>query len=533
MMFTFILACLAFFTALGFIVYWAFFNDAEDYFYRSLICLVIISIVPILLPIWNDKVFPSSIMCWIAIISSLVAILSVITYVLRYIFDSLNDFDLRLIPFIIPILVSCFVIAYTISPEFLIANLIEIIGCTIGLIGITIAFVSFFSYRKKEKNLKNELFLIEREMRYRYASNSFMEFRNLSKQELLEVEKALTELYMESKRKRLSTSIALGVLKNSEISAELVHKIMKRLFSNDFVEMCSVLSLTEFLEEIMPELYTNKRSYRSYSMDMRYYEDLFQKLRHTINFENNKAIDELNAKLDSLNIFIKKSLKSVASNTGSAEAYGRQNQIRELFHALETPIVTSEMALATLKASFDSLSEPQDTKFARIENALKLIKSILFAYRELTFMNIYSDENTFFSLPDIINSIPGLITKDFNSNILEQRNIPNSIPKYSTNLIVVLLLPLIHNAIEASPSNKQVIVEYSQSDQGSIITIENHCKQTPRQVNLDTEGYSSKGNNHVGSGISIVKRISKSAGVDFVIKVNKNKVYAVLTFPDQ
>ena len=144
-------------------------------------------------------------------------------------------------------------------------------------------------------------------------------------------------------------------------------------------------------------------------MDMRYYEDLYQRLRHTINFENNKAIDDINAKLDTLNIYIKKSLKSATSNTSSAEAHGRQNQIRELFHALETPIATSEMALATLKASFESLSELQDGKFDRIENALKLIKSILFAYRELTFMNIYSDENTFFSLPDIINSIPSLM----------------------------------------------------------------------------------------------------------------------------
>lgn len=529
--FTFVLACLVFLVALGFIIYWDFFGDAEDYFYRSLICLIVMSIVPILLPIWNEKVFSPSVMYWIAIISSTIAILTVVIYVLWYIFDSINDFNLRLTPFIIPILISFFVIFYTIAPEFLESNFLEIISCLLGVIGIVVAFVSFFSYRKRENNLKKELLQREREMRYRCTRGSSIEFRNLSKQEILEVEKVLAELYMVSKNRRLSTSAALDILRDSEISAELVHRIMERLFSNDFVEMCSVLTLTDFLEEILPELYASKRSYRSYSMDMRYYEDLYQRLRHTINFENNKAIDDINTKLDTLNIYIKTSLKSATSNTSSAEAHGRQNQIRELFHALETPIATSEMALATLKASFESLSELQDGKFDRIENALKLIKSILFAYRELTFMNIYSDENTFFSLPDIINSIPSLMTKNLNGNILDQRNIPNNLPQYSTNLIVVLLLPLINNAIEASPENKRVLIEYSQSDKGSIITIENHCKQTPRQVNLDTEGYSSKGNNHVGSGISIVKRISKSAGVDFVIKVNNNKVHAELTFP--
>lgn len=414
----------------------------------------------------------------------------------------------------------------------IISNLIEIICCAIGLISSIFALISFLSYRRKEKNLKIELFQREREIRYRHISNTSMEFRNLSKQELSEIERVLAELYMTAKHKRLSTSIALDILRDSKLSAELVHKIMERLYTNDLVETCSILTLTDFLEELLPELYM-RRSYRSYSMDMRYYEDLYERLRHSINYENNKSFDNLNAKLDSINVYIKNSLKPATSSTSSAEEHGRQNQIRELFHALETPIATSEMALATLKASFDSLSELQDGKFDRIANALKLIKSILFAYRELTFMNIYSTENTFFSLPEIINSIPELMTKDIYSNILQQRNIPNNIPKYSTNLIVVLLLPLIHNAIEASPENKPVLVEYSESEKGCIITVENHCKQTPRQVNLDTEGYSSKGNNHIGSGISIVRRISKSAGVDFVIKVNNNKVYAELTFPQQ
>lgn len=522
---------------MGLIIYWAFFKDAEDYFYRSLTCVVVMSIVPTLLPIWNEKVFSTSTMYWITIISSAVAILSVIVYVLLYIFDSINDFDLRLTPFIVPILISSYVIIDTLAPGFLTLDRIDTIDiiCSVtGLVGIIIAYFSYYSYKEKEKYLKYVLMQRERETRHRYASNSSIEPGNLSKQELLEVEKVLVELYMTAKQKRLSTSITLDILRNSEISIESVHKIMDRLhYSNNIAEMCSMLTLTEFLEEFMPELCANKRSYRSHSMDMRYYEDLYLGLRHTINIENNKAIDDINAKIDSLNIYIKNNLNSATSNTNSAEAHGRQNQIRELFHALETPIATSEMALATLRASFDSLSDLQNGKFDRIENAIKLIKSILFAYRELTFMNIYSDENTFFSLPEIINSIPDLMTKDFSSNILKQRNIPNNIPKYSTNLIVVLLLPLIHNAIEASPTNRPVLVGYSQSDKGSIITIENHCKHPPRQANLDSEGYSSKGNNHVGSGISIVKRISKSAGVDFAIKVNKNKVYAVLTFPHQ
>lgn len=529
--FTFILTCLIFCLSLGLIIFWAFFNDAEDNFYRCLGCLIAMAIIPALLYIWDGKIIQMPTTNWIIISSSIVAILSVIIYVIRYVFDSINDFDLRLVPFIIPIMISLSVIFYAVAPKLLLSNLNKIISCACVVLGSITAIVSSLSYKKEKKKLRNELIQQEREMHYRYINNSPIVFRNLSKQELLGAEIALAELYMAAKQKKLSTSGALEILQNHEISAELIHKIMERLYSNDFVKLCYILTLTDFIEALLPELYVGKKSYRSYSMDMRYDEDLFQRLRHNINFENKNAIDDLNTKIDSISMYIQKNLKTISSNTNSDEIHGRQNQIRELFHALETPIATSEMALATLNASFDNLSEPQKSKFERIENALKLIKSILFAYRELTFMNIYSDENTFFSLPEIINSIPDVMVKDCSKTKIEQKNIPNNIPKYSTNFIILLLLPLIHNAIEASPDSKTVLVEYSELDKCRKITIENYCKQTPRQANLDTEGYSSKGNNHVGSGISIVRRITKSSGIDFLIKVNNNKVYAELTFP--
>lgn len=531
--FTFVLACLVFFVALGFIIYWAFFDDAEDYFYRSLICLIVMSIVPILLPIWNEEVISSSVMYWIAIISSAVTILTVVIYVIQYIFDSVNDFDLRLTPFIIPILLSSFSISYTIVPDFLISNLIEIISCIIGLIGTGVAILSYFSYKKRAKNLKREIYQREQELQYRYRRYN-ADFARLNSDERFELEKVLTELYMTTKQRRLSTSIALDILRNSELSPDLVHKIMERLFSGNLLEISSVFTLTDFFEELLPEFFAiSRKSSRNYSMDIRYYEDFYDKIRHSIITENNKAIDDLNAKLDSLRSYIKNNLGTNIANIPNVDTVGRQDQIRELFHAMETPIATAEMALDTLQDSFDSLNEIQKRKFESISNAIKLIKSILYAYRELTFMNVYSDENTFFSLPEIINSIPELMTQKKTSTILDQRNIPNSIQKYSTNLIVVLLLPLVHNAIEASPNNKTILIDYSKSTENKTITIKNYCKQTPRQVNLDTEGYSSKCNNHIGTGISIVRRISKSVGVDFSLKVNNNKVTAVLTFPNR
>ena len=330
-----------------------------------------------------------------------------------------------------------------------------------------------------------------------------------------------------------STSETLGILEKSKISSSLLHLIMERLYSEKLINRCSVMTLTGFQQELLPEIFSKERVYRSPSMDMRYYEDFTEKIRYMMK-NDNRALDELSQRIDSLNQKIEKNILSDVNNTKSTEIYGCQNQIRELFHALETPIATSEMAITNLVASFDSLTKIQKDKFDKIQNNIKLIKSILFAYRELTFMNVYSSENTFFALPVIINSMQDIGLCEMDDFVtLEQQGIPDSIPQYSTNLIVVLILPLIHNAIEASPRKKTVVVNYTQSEMGYTIQIENYCKKTPRQADLDTDGYSSKGNNHVGTGISIVRRISKSVGVNFYLKVNNNKVIAQLIFPKQ
>lgn len=245
---------------------------------------------------------------------------------------------------------------------------------------------------------------------------------------------------------------------------------MERLYKEDLLRRCSIMTLMKFQQELLPEIFSVRRGYRSSSMDMRYYEDFNEKLRLILK-NDNRALEELGQKIDYLSKHIEKELSLDAKRTESIEPYGCQNQIRELFHALETPIATSEMALSNLGVSFDSLTDVQENKFAKIQNNIKLIKSILFAYRELTFMNIYNSENIFFSLPTIIDSMKDIVSSVASNSItIEQQGIPDSIPPYSANLIVVLILPLIHNAIEASPSKKSIFINYTESEKEHIIT---------------------------------------------------------------
>lgn len=512
--------------------FWTSTSKPEDYFYRSMASTIGMSLLLLLLVNFESNTSDEKGTKLLVILSAIFVILSTVQHILKLTIGSTKKFELRFLVFLIPVAVSLYVFIFLIFPERLessfLLNFTEVLSVISGLTGVFIAFYASKIYGKREQSLKSELRNTKRYLNINYLENDLFK-SNFSKSELLKIEEAVTRLFLISQNEIPSTIDVLNVLKNCKLPSNLLHVIMERLYTEDLLRRCPIMTLVEFQQELLPEIFSVRRVYRSSSMDMRYYEDFNERVRFILK-NDNKALEELNQKIDYLSKHIEKSLD--AKNTESTEPYGCQNQIRELFHALETPIATSEMAISNLLASFDSLTDEQESKFAKIQNNIKLIKSILFAYRELTFMNIYSSENTFFSLPTIIDSMKDIVScATMNSISIEQHGIPDNIPPYSTNLIVVLILPLIHNAIEASPKKKSVLVNYTESAEGYIIQIKNHCKQLPSQINLDTEGYSSKGDNHVGTGISIVRRISKSVGVEFLLKVNNNQVIAQLGFP--
>ena len=530
-MVVFIISCIIYLLcALG-VLYWTFIEDAEDFFPHSLICITTMALISLSILSIKTDLLSISVLQWISAIAAAVAIIFTIIYILGYLLLSVNDFEAPLLLFLLPMLISGATIALAFFWDFDISDYRATILSFIGLLCTLIVIIVEIKHKIDYSLSLSRQRMLERKLHENLTQMDDISRKRYNDREISRIERVLCKLYMSMKEGKISPAKAMDILHSEDISLELIHKVMDRLFLDDYVSRISFLNLSDFLQDMLPEIFVPRRTYHSSSMDIRYYEDLYERIRNSINAENNRVVDELIRKIDSMHSDIEKNLQIDTRNNTSSETYGTQNQIRELFHALETPIATSEMALATLKASFGVLSELQENKFNSIQSAMKLIKSILFAYRELTFMNIYKNDNKFFSLPEIINSIPSLMSEEVINIPLVQRNIPDQIPKYSTNLIVVLLLPLVQNAIEASPKNKSVLIEYLKEEKSHTIKIENFCRQTPRQVNLDTEGYSSKGNEHIGTGISIVRRISKTVDVKFELKVTDNKVCSTLSFP--
>lgn len=537
----FVLGCILFIISNLLIIKWAFIDQvAEDYFYRSYGCTILSVSLIFFFFFFGKTIFDNTAYNWIIIISAMLGLIMIGVFIFGYLYDgaSANFFEARLLLFFIPIICYVLLILFffgidVITPIFnFLRNLIHkhYISIIVTLIIILSNIIlSFFVYRKTSRTSNFWRFRITNDSISTFESDLF--HYSKSNKRRIDLDEAILKIYSFAQQGTLSPHRVYEVLSEADVPKEISYKVIERIFDSGLDKYSHSISLLDFAQEVLPEFYRSRKSSRNTSMDIRMYEDFYQHMRFLLERENKDVID-LSQKIDLLlDMMVEKLPKGemIQSATKDDES-GCQNQIRELFHAIETPLVSTELATTNLRESFDSLDDNQKNKFSKILDNLKLIKSILYAYRELSFMTMYSDSNTFLPLPKIITSIPQFLSDDYQSIKLTVNALPDRIPMYSSNLVTVLLLPLIQNALEASP-NKEVVVDYRITDENHIIQIINTCTKTPRQTDLEKDGYSSKPNNHIGTGISIVRRISKMVGIDFTIKAKNKKVKAILTLP--
>ena len=86
-------------------------------------------------------------------------------------------------------------------------------------------------------------------------------------------------------------------------------------------------------------------------------------------------------------------------------------------------------------------------------------------------------------------------------------NVPNTFEGYSGNYVYALIIPLLQNAIAASPEGGNIQIECEEDAGEYKIHITNDCCQNlPDLQQLNKPGFSSK-NNHEGIGLQTVRNL--------------------------
>ncbi|MDX3528060.1 ATP-binding protein [Streptomyces sp. ID05-39B] len=176
---------------------------------------------------------------------------------------------------------------------------------------------------------------------------------------------------------------------------------------------------------------------------------------------------------------------------------------KEIAHSLRTPLAQIEAAALYIESSGRN---PEDA-VRRIHNAVDICKCFISAYREQTSVEErssgWSPASIGKSLQAAANFYADKEKKALNVTLAD---FPENFPGYSNSFSIAALLPLIENAVEASPTGGAIHISYSSSVEHHVIEIANQSATTFPDESLFERGFSTK-SGHEGLGLSVTKRL--------------------------
>ena len=203
--------------------------------------------------------------------------------------------------------------------------------------------------------------------------------------------------------------------------------------------------------------------------------------------------------------------KATTTPMGDSSIVSVDELVGELSHALNTPLSLIEATLINLRHSQDRpISEKTSDERLRksldfIETGVTISKAVLAAYREL----IKVADPTSWS-PDSVAESAQALVRAYAAKEKKQLDVditlPDSIPGYSNNYVLALLLPLIENAVDAAPPKSTVSLAAENSNGTLLVHVRNLATSTPQDTRIFNDRYTSK-DGHEGRGLSIVQHL--------------------------
>lgn len=111
--------------------------------------------------------------------------------------------------------------------------------------------------------------------------------------------------------------------------------------------------------------------------------------------------------------------------------------------------------------------------------------------------------------------------------------LPDAIPGYSNNLILGAILPLLQNAVEASPKTDEILLSYESEPKESRIIFDNHFIEPVVTEALYERGKTTKAG-HDGLGVpSVNDLLSYIAGASLTYEIDNEILRVIVMLPTQ
>jgi signal transduction histidine kinase len=176
--------------------------------------------------------------------------------------------------------------------------------------------------------------------------------------------------------------------------------------------------------------------------------------------------------------------------------------VRELAHSLNTPMARME---ATLLARTGDRLEPEAQ--ADLLAGIEVCKSFLAAFRQLATLahDTYAWEPR--SIRDLLVSASRLYSAPNGDRVTCDITVPDGIPGYGKNYLIAVVLPLLENALEASPPDGKVSVAVRFTGSACLLDVANDLPPgTELSPDMFEQAWTSKPG-HEGLGLATVNNL--------------------------
>lgn len=226
---------------------------------------------------------------------------------------------------------------------------------------------------------------------------------------------------------------------------------------------------------------------------------------------------------------ISKGLADRALPTPSTDTLTQEAIVADLAHGIKTPLAHIEASLLELRATGSS-----DGQLLEMISSVDLIKAVLAAFRQVTRTSGNPDKWSPSDLQvaltaahSVFNTTTGKRTE------LRLRSVPQALDGYSNNLLVGVLLPLLQNAVEASPEGELVEMVFIRSADGFSFRLSNRTSSPADPQALQQRGKSTKAG-HEGIGLASVSDLLKGIpNAKLRFNVMQDDLEVVVSLPDR
>lgn len=367
---------------------------------------------------------------------------------------------------------------------------------------------------------------IPHDVLYRYSEKRFKEYNKLSE--------ITFKLYNSLK----SRSLSLDKLKEyldteTDLPEVLKIRVLERYTNSYNLSRIERIGLFEFANLIFPEFYsTFETGYSSQKYESRLFEEYYSLLRKNLRI-NTQQYESINEKLEKLLLLDNTSNPSNGESKANVQECDTtqyaQSIVREINHCIKTPLLAIKYAIQNLSNYADNLSDTQMDKIKTASGNIAIIQSIMNGYRKLV---VFADDSNPEKITEHILTAVNALNQQYGKNIkLDITSFVEPKNAYGTNIVTIMLLPLVHNAYEASPSNETIKVSCQDKSSQFLLRVENLCDHKVNGENLIKDGFTTKEKG--GEGLRSVRRISESLHFAFSINTYESgrKVVATLKIP--